>query len=461
MGRKGLTPKDILDRVAADGIETIRVVFTDPHGVLRGKTITAAALPGALENGIRAPSTLLLKDLSHRTAFPVWSNDGAPMQGASDVLLRPDPTSFKRVPYTPHSAIIHCDVTMLDGAEISFASRTVMHRSEAALAREGLFATVGIEMEFQIFRIVDAHLDPQDATMPATPVKVVNTTQGHQYLTETRYAEMEPILDKLRRAAQAMDMDVRSVEIEMGPSQFEVTFAPMAPNQVAEMTVNFKTLAKEICAREGFLASFMPKPALPNAAANGWHIHQSIADVNGVNLFKPNDAELSEVAGQWTAGLLVNASACCLLTNPTVNSYKRFVPHQLAPNSIGWAYDNRGAMVRAIMAPDDAGSRLENRLPDSSANPYFALAAQLLSGLSGLRAGHAPPPAMMDPYGKNTRSLPVSLGAAIEAFSASDMLCDALTPDTVNWLTHLKTAEWNRYLAHTSDWEQAEYFTSI
>lgn len=461
MGCKRLTANDILEKVRAKGIETIRVVFTDPHGILRGKTLTAAALPGALEDGVRVPSTLLLKDLSHRTVFPVWDRDGAPMQGASDVLLRPDPTTFTPLPHAPHSALIHCDVTTLGGDPVPFAPRHILRRCEEALAEEGLAATFGLEVEFQIFRITDPKLSPSHATMPGHPPQVENTTQGYQYLTETRYAEAEPILDRLRRAADDMGLGVRSVEVEMGPSQFEFTFAPGSPSKVADAVVTFRTLAKEICAREGLLASFMPKPALPNAAANGWHIHQSLSDQSGHNTFTSNDNTLTDTATHWVAGLLAHGPACCLLTNPAVNSYKRFVPHQLAPNRVGWAHDNRGAMVRAITAPGDAACRVENRLPDSATNPFFAFAAQIISGLDGLRHATPLPPPMADPYGEDAPALPSNLGAAIDTFAASTTLREALTPEVADWFITLKRAEWEQYLAHISDWEQAVYFATI
>lgn len=430
-----MTTDDILKQVARDGIETIRAVFTDPHGVLRGKTLTASALAGVFENGLRVPSTLLLKDLSHRTAFPVWAGEGAPMQGASDVTMRPDPATFRTLPWSPHSALIHCDV------DSPFCSRRILRRCEEALAEEGGRATMGVEIEFQVFRLLDPSLAPSLSTMPGTPPQVENTTQGYQYLTETRYSEVEPMLDRLRRAAQAMGIDIRSVEVEMGPSQYEVTFAPGAPSEVAEHAVNFRMLAREVSHRHGLLASFMPKPALPNAVANGWHIHQSLTpDFN---------------APHWISGLLTHASACALLTNPTVNSYKRFTPFQLAPARIGWAHDNRGAMVRALEG------RVENRLPDSAANPYLALAAQLISGRAGLKAAQDPPPEMADPYGGDAPALPASLGEAIEAFAASQTLRAELTPEVHDWLVTLKRFEWNRYLAHISDWEQAEYFANL
>lgn len=446
---------DILEQVAAEGIETIRVVFTDPHGILRGKTLTAAALPGVLANGIKVPSTLLLKDISHRTAFPVWGADGAPMRGASDVVLKPIPSTFKVLPWSPHSAIIHCDVTAMDGTPIPFASRSLLHSCEEALAEErgaeeGLRATFGIEIEFQVFRVLDPALSPAQSTMPGAPPLVENTTQGYQYLTETRYAEVEPMLDRLRRAAEGMGMAVQSVEIEMGPSQYEFTFAPGSAMDIAELAVNFRMLAKEVSARHGFLASFMPKPALPNAVANGWHIHQSLDG------FTPDAPR----ARHWIAGLLAHAPACALLTNPTVNSYKRFEPYQLAPTCIGWAGDNRGAMVRALL-DDTPASRVENRLPDSSANPYFALAAQLIAGRAGLLAAQDPPPEMTDAYASDAPPLPSNLGAAIEAFAASGTLRAALTPEVADWLITLKRAEWDRYLAHISDWEQAEYFSTL
>ena len=458
-----MTPDDVLDRVRAGGIETIRVVFTDPHGILRGKTITAAALPGALSGGLRVPSTLLLKDVAHRTVFPVWAADGAPMRGASDVLLRPDPASFRVLPWSPHSALIHCDVSLPDGAPVAFSSREILRHALRGLDALGLGAVFGLEVEFQIYRVLDPRLAPRDATMPGTPPEVANTSQGYQYLTETRYDAVEPLLDEIRRAAQAMGMDIRSVEIEMGPSQYEVTFAPGTPAEVAETAVNFRMLAREVCARQGCLASFMPKPALPNAVANGWHIHQSLRDGTGRNLFMPEAPGLSVTAGHWVAGLLAGARAACLMTNPTVTSYKRFSTHQLAPSRIGWGIDNRGAMLRAITAPGDAASRIENRLPDSAANPYLALAAQILCGLSGLREGRDPPEALADPYAPDTgapdagAALPAALGEAIAAFAAAPIL----PPDVADWLVTLKRAEWARYLAHVSDWEQAEYFATL
>ncbi|MEX0284488.1 MAG: glutamine synthetase family protein [Paracoccaceae bacterium] len=452
----------VVDRVAAEGIETIRLLFPDQHGILRGKTLTARALPSALANGIGMPSTLLLKDTSHRTVFPVWTEDVAvgdlPLAGASDVICLPDAESFRVLPWSPHSAVMLCDVLHRSGEPLEIAPRTVLRRAENLLAEAGYTALFGLEVEFQVFAVADDGLAHEQATMPPAAIQTRNTTQGYQFLTETRYAEVEDLLDDLRRNADALGLGPRTVEIEMGPSQFEFTFDPSGPLEQADRFVLFRTMVKEVCHRRGLHASFMPKPNLPNAAANGWHIHQSVLK-DGRNALMPTaEGVLTDVASGWIAGLLEHAAASCLLTTPTVNGYKRFAPYQLAPNRIHWGTDNRGAMVRVLLYPGDTASRIENRVADSSANPYFAFAAQILSGLDGIERGTTAPPATEAAYDGDATALPATLIAAVEAFEASPLYLDRLGEGFVRYLSTIKRAEWDRYLSTVSEWEQAEYF---
>lgn len=444
---------ELLHRVEVEGIETIRLNMVDPHGILRGKTVTAEALPAAFTDGLRLPSTLLLKDLAHRTVFPVWDAGGAaPLQGAADVLLVPDAATFRPLPWSPHSAQMLCDVALSDGTPLALSGRAILGSACARLGDAGYAATFGLEVEFNLFTLVEPSLDHADTTMPGRPPRTRAFDQGYQYLTETRYDAAEPVLDEIRRAAQGMEMPVRSVEIEMGPGQVEFTFGAGDPRTIADMAVTFRTLVREICARRGLVASFMPKPAQPNAAANGWHLHQSLSDGDG-NLFARPDGP----AMAWIAGLLDHAAASCLLTNPTVTSYKRFAPFQLAPERIGWGTDNRGALVRALLDGSPA-ARVENRGPDSAANPYLAITAQILSGLDGIARGLTPPPPLDNPYDPGAARLPHDLGTAIAGFAASTLYRDALGDAVVDYLVTLKRAEWARYMATVTDWEQAEYF---
>ncbi len=454
----------LIDSVKAKGIETVRIVFADAHGILRGKTVVADALAAAFTSGIRVPSTLLLKDTSHRTVFPVWSDtDEAPMRGASDVLLTPVPSSFQQLPWSEHSAMLHCNVNTIAGEPIVFSSRQVLATAVDQLAQRNFKAIMGLEVEFQVFELLNPAREHVDTTMPGQPPTTRAFTQGFQYLTETRYGEAEELLDLLRRTAQGMNMPVRSVEIEMGPSQFEFTFAPADPMTIADMAVNFRTMVKEVCFKRGLHATFMAKPRLPNAAANGWHIHQSLVDTKtGSNQFMPQiDQTPPPIAENWIAGLLASAAESCLMTTPTVNGYKRYAPFQLAPNKIGWAHDNRGAMVRVLVALDDNASRVENRVADSSCNPYFALAAQLISGTDGLERQLNAPAPLVNPYNTDAEGLPANLQVAIERFQASTVYRHYLGDEFVDYLVNLKRAEWERYLASVSEWEQMEYFSTF
>jgi len=458
------TAVEAIARVRAEGLETVRVLFADQHGVLRGKAVVAEALPSAFANGMAAPSTLLLKDTSHRTAFPVWSADSGiasgPMEGAGDVLLVPDPASFRPLPWASTSAWLLCDVHFRTGAPIGFAPRELLRRTIDRLSARGMKMVTGLEVEFHVFRLDDPRHDHADTTMPGRAPATRALAHGYQFLTETRYDEVEPVLDKLRRASVDLGLPVRSMEVEMGPSQFEFTFDPGDPMAQADTMVMFRTLVKEVCAREGLHATFMCRPKVENAASSGWHIHQSLIDEAGRNLFMPAQGEaLTVVAGQWIAGLLAHARESCLITTPTVNGYKRYQPYQLAPDRIQWGDDNRGAMIRALMKPGDPASRIENRVPEPAANPYYVFAAQIAAGLSGIEQGLVAPAKVEQPYDADAERLPTTLLEAIEAFEHSAMFRAAFGSETVDYLVTLKRAEWTRYVAALSEWEQAEYFS--
>jgi len=442
------------------GLETVRILFPDAHGVLRGKALVASALPAALEEGIMAPATLLLKDTSHRTVFPVWeAGSDAPMQGAGDIRLLPDPSTFRRLPWSPHSAWVLCDTVMKDGAAIPFAPRDVLRRTVKDLSAQGLALTIGIEIEFHVYALTGQPTH-SDSTMPPQPPGTRPIAHGYQYLTDGVYDLLEPVLDDLRRTAQAMDMPVMSTEVEMGPGQVEFTFAPGDPLEQADLLVMFRTMVKQVCARRGLHATFMCRPRIDNAVASGWHIHQSLSHrKTGPNLFIPQGDRLSPHAHGWVAGLLAHAAESCLLTTPTITGYKRYQPYQLAPDRIQWGRDNRGAMLRALMAPGDAASRIENRVPETAANPYYAIASQIVSGMDGLKRRLVAPAPVEAPYASDARRLPVNLAEAIAAFDGSTLYRAELGDAFVDYLCALKRAEWNRYLGHLSEWEQAEYFS--
>lgn len=453
----------VMSEAEAAGLETIRVLFVDQHGVLRGKTIVASALGALFANGLAAPSTLLLKDTSHRTVFPVWSASGevaGDMRGAGDILMVPDPETFRILPWSPHSAWVLCDLAYKSGAPMALSTRGILRSAVARLAAQGQALVVGLEVEFHVFRKSDGRLDHAGATMPGQPVQTENIAQGYQFLTEQHYDTMEPVMDALRRTCQALGLPIRSMEVEMGPSQIEFTFDPADPMTHADNMVMLRTAVKEVCARQGLHATFMCKPKLENTAASGWHLHQSLIDhETGQNLFMPQAEGLTEAANGWIAGLLAHAKESCLLTTPTVNGYKRYLPHQLAPNKIVWGRDNRGAMIRDLSGAGDPASRIENRVAEPTANPYLFFASQIIAGMEGMARQMQAPAPVEDPYHAGAEPLPESLLAAINSFQGSALYRRHLGDAFVDYLCQIRRAEWDRYHLAVSEWEQQEYFS--
>ncbi|MGV8938622.1 MAG: glutamine synthetase family protein [Allorhizobium sp.] len=470
LARKGLLDSEaiaaaaaLVEQINGSEIETVRVLFADQHGILRGKTIVSSALTSIFTSGIAAPSTLLLKDTAHKTVFPVWSarpGIAGGIAGAGDILLLPDPSTFRILPWSPKSAWIFCDPRFKSGAEIPFSPRNVLKSAIAKLSQRNIAMVVGLEVEFHVLEMLDPRLDHGGATMPGQPPVTSNLSQGYQFLTEQRYDALEPVMDDLRRNCLSMGLPIRSMEVEMGPSQFEFTFDPADPLTHADNMMMFRAMVKEVCARKGLHATFMCRPNIPNGAASGWHLHQSLIDIaTGNNLMIPSaDGALSDTASAWIAGLLEHARASCLLTTPTVNGYKRYRPHQLAPDRIQWGRDNRGAMIRALMEPGDPASRIENRVAETTANPYYFFASQILSGLDGLERNLRAPEPVETPYDAPATQLPESLLSAIQFFEGSAFYRAALGDTFVDYLAHIRRSEWNRYHLTISEWEQAEYF---
>jgi glutamine synthetase len=454
----------ITRRIETDGIEVVRLSFPDLHGILRGKALTAAAMPSALADGCAVTSSLLLKDTAHRTVVPVFS-PGAGMslprlQGASDVIMVPDPTTFRVLPWLQTTGWMLCDLYFADGTPVSFSARHLLRRTLDRLAADGRSLVTGLEVEFHITRLLNPRLALEDSGQPGTPPEVELIHQGYQHLTELRLDRIEPITDILRRQSLALGLELSCVELEFGPSQVEFVFRAAHGMRPADDMVLFRSAVKQICRRHGYHASFMCRPAFPNAMSSGWHLHQSLADTQGRNLFAPAEEGelLSRVGRHYLAGLIAGAAEAVAFSTPTINGYKRYRAHSLAPDRIVWASDNRGAMLRVVGAANPAAARIENRIGEPAANPYLYLASQLATGLAGVAAAREPPAPADAPYEATAPLLPTSLGAALDALTHGHILRAAFGKEFIDYYTTIKRAELSRYEAYVTDWEMKEYF---
>ena len=466
-----------VDRIIArEKLETVRFAFCDQHGVLRGKTLVASEASRAMRAGVGMTSTLLAKDTSHRTVFKVFAAGGGlgvdEMAGAGNFMMVADPATFRILPWANKTGWVLCDNYFTNGRPVPFCTRARYRDALAKLAKQGFGFFAGLEVEFQLFKIVDPKLSPDTLTWQPEAPAVEHTTHGFQYLTEHRFDQVDPILEILRKTMQALGTPLCSLEVELGPSQYEFTFAPQPGLAAADCMVLFRSALKQVARRHGYLASLMCRPRLPHAFASGWHLHQSLIDAKtNKNLFVSSDkAELLSPLGRhYLAGLIAHARAAAAFATPTINGYKRYHGvNSMAPIQAIWANDNRGVMVRVLGAPGDPSTHLENRAGEPLANPYLYMASQIHAGLDGVVRKLAPGPSADAPYEIKAERLPKSLGEAITSLKSNACFRAGFGETFVDYYARIKEAEIARCDAETggqsanadevTSWEHKEYF---
>lgn len=465
---QGAAAKKLVKEFESRGIEVVRFSFPDQHGVLRGKTLTAAEAAHALFEGVALTSTLLAKDTSHKTAFPVFTRGGGfdmpEMQGAADFLIVADPLTFHLLPWLDHTGWILCDAYFSTGKPVPFATRALLANAVGKLADTGHELITGLEVEFHVFKVKDPHMQPADVGLPGlpgTPPEVEVLSQGYQYLTEMRYDLIEPVCELLRKHIQALDLPLRSLEVEYGPSQFEFTFGTQSAMAAADAMILFRSATKQILRRHGYHGTFMCRPRIQNVMSSGWHLHQSLKRVSdGANAFIPEKQgeQLSETGKHYLGGLLAHARGASALSTPTINGYKRYRPNSLAPDRVLWGRDNRGVMLRVLGGHGDPATRIENRVGEPAANPYLYFASQIYSGLEGMARKLDPGPSADAPYDTQAEALPATLGEALVALRGDACLREGLGSGFVDYFCRIKESEIARFNLEVSEWEHREYF---
>ncbi|MBK0393112.1 glutamine synthetase family protein [Ramlibacter algicola] len=465
--------------IEASGVDLVRIAWCDLHGVTRGKALTVRAAQRALHEGISMVSTLMLKDTSDRTAFKVFEPGGtASLPGfafANNLLLLPDPDSYRQLPWAPATGWLRAQPWFQDGTPVSLDSRRVLQDALARLAPRGLAMRCGLEVEFHIYRITDdaPELDPETAAWPGQPPGVRLIHPGYNLLAENWGDLADDALRVVRRTAEGLGLPLSSLEIELGPSQVEAVFDATDALTAADNMVLFRNGVRQALRRAGYHATFMCRPPFPEIMSSGWHLHQSLVDAEtGRNVFMrespaagstPADAThaLSDLGAQYLAGLLDHGRAMAVFCTPTANGFGRFRPNALAPQSVLWGSDNRGAMLRVVGGAGDAATRIENRIGEPAANPYLYFASQVHAGLDGIERGLQPPPATEAPYGPADVRLPTSLGEAIEALRADEPLVRAFGSGFVDYFCQVKAFEHQRHEAAQDklDFQRREYFS--
>ncbi|WP_435178448.1 glutamine synthetase [Actinacidiphila sp. bgisy145] len=455
-------------------VDLVRLVFPDPHGLARSKTLTADAFRSVLRHGMNFSPGPFVFDTGHAVAVDFLGEPGigvAEIAGAGNFILVPDPLTFQLLPGDgPRTAWVIGDEYLRDGTPHPLSSRAVLRRTQAAYAEQGYAPVVGLEVEWYLTRLLDGA--PGNAGngfgRQGEAPRAAAVNAGYQFNLDARYDSVAPITDPLALHLLELGLPLRSVEHESGPGQVECTFSPMSALDTADAMLLFRTATKRFCARRGHHASFMSLPLLDSFDPSGWHLHQSVRETaTGRGLFAAEGpaGDLSPQTKAYADGLLAWSRELFLLSVPTVNGYRRLGPrHTLAPTRVDWNREDRSAMLR--MVGGGAGAHIENRGAEPCANPYLAIAGQLFAGLEGL-AGTADTGRVPRAAGAAPELVPQSLAESLAAFRAGR--AERLLGDPLKaCLVKLKESELRRFTSwcaatgsagdEVTPWEQREYF---
>ena len=469
-------------RSGLDDLDMIRMSWPDQHGLLRGRSLTAAALLSALDDGFEVTMAPFALDVANDIVFNPFIPGGGfglpELSGCPNLIMVPDPTTFRTLPWAPRTGWVLADLYLRDGRPFPFAPRSILKRAVDALRDEGYEFIAGLEVEWYLTRIVDPMLQPVQLGgpgNPAEPPEVMPVAHGYSYLLESHRDELDALIEPLRHNLLGLGLPVRTIDDEWGPGQLETTFEVLPGLEAADAMVLFRTVTKQVYRRLGYLATFMCQPAIPSFCASGWHLHMSLADRNtGENAFTPTDETepLSPVGSHFVGGVLERAVAASVFTTPTVNGYRRRRAFSLAPDRATWGFDNRAAMIRIIgSGPGDKAAHVENRVGEPAANPYLYLAAQVTAGRDGIKHKIDPPPMSDEPYAQTDRALlPVTLWEAVEVLRNDPFYRKQFGDAFIDYLVMMKENEVRRFRnsvpieegagmpAEVTPWEHREYF---
>jgi len=437
--------KRVRGRIEKEGVEFVLLWFSDIEGHLKSFAVTPSEIEAALDDGMGF-------DGSSITGFNAIEE--------SDMVAIPDPETFQLMPWRQGEtkvARMICDIVTPDGNPYEGDPRYVLRRALERMAALGFDTfNVGPELEYFLFR----------------DDKGTETLDEGGYFAMTTMDAASELRQETVRALESMGIPIEYVHHEVGPSQHEIDMRFSDALSMADDTVTYRLIVKEIAKKAGYHATFMPKPIF-GENGSGMHTHQSLFK-EGRNAFfeAEDDWHLSAAGKAFIAGQLRHAREISAVFAQWVNSYKRLVPGYEAPVYVAWSRRNRSALIRIPLYKPGAeqATRAEIRCPDPACNPYLTFAALLHAGLEGIEHGYDLPDPMetnlyhLTPEQRRERgivSLPETLGEAIDELAGSELVRKALGPHIFDRYVELKRGEWDDYRVQLSQWELDKYLSVL
>jgi glutamine synthetase len=429
-------------------VKTIRVAAADLNGQARGKRIPARFADKVVKEGTRFPLSVLNLD--------IWGEDieNSPLlfdTGDADGMLRPTERGFLPMPWLEApTALLPIWMFRDDGSPFDGDPRQALARVLERFAARGLTPVVATELEFYL--IDDSG---KELRVPPSP-RSGKRRPGADTLALRALDAFDRFFTDLYDACEAMDIDADTAISEAGLGQFEINLLHGDAMKAADDAWLFKLLVKGLARRHGFAASFMAKP-YADQPGNGMHMHFSMLDGTGANIFDNGGREGAPALHQAIAGCLDAMADSMLLFAPHANSYDRLVPSAHAPTGIAWAYENRTAAIR-VPSGNPRARRIEHRAAGGDINPYLLIAGVLGAALIGIEDARTPPPPITgNAYAQDLPQLPLTWPEAIDRFEHSPLMARIFPAELILNLVLTKRQEL-RYMAELSPEEVLDLY---
>lgn len=432
------------------GVVEIECVTADLNGIPRGKVMTVEGFLSGRR--LQLARGVLLQCVMGGYPAPRFygSDDG-------DLVLNAVAGQVHVLPWSkPLRALAICDADELAGQCSGLSTRNLLKQVVARYQAKGLEPVVATELEFFIF---DRNGDPYQPFQP--PVGGDGRREsGFSAFSVSSGNGLRPFFEDVYRCMDAVGIPRDTFMHEMGTSQFEINLIHGEPLLIADQTFLFKHLLREVALQHGLLAVCMAKP-LAHTAGSSMHIHQSVVDTQGQNIFTAEDGAATPAFYQFIAGLQACLADFTLLFAPNINSFQRLCNPYASPNNACWSYDNRSAGLR-IPASGPEARRVENRLPGADANPYLALAASLAAGLHGLERQLQPSePVTGEVEAPPELLLPDSLQEALRRLRGSRQAREVFGEEFIDGYLACKALELGDFLGEITPWERRVLATQI
>jgi glutamine synthetase len=440
---------DVVREVDEAGLRLVRFLYCGNDGTMRGKSSSRHGLEGRIASGIGLTVAMqAMNGLDQLQAVP----DMGPV---GEVRLRPDPGTFRVLPYAPRTGAMMVDKIGLDGKPDPVCQRSFLARMCDRLSERGVRMETAFENEFSLARTVDGGYEPVDSSLCFATIGMTRS---------------QDVIDDLVDALEAQQIVLEQYYAELGHGQHEISTGHAPALTAVDEQLFVRETIRAVATAHGLTASLAPKP-WPQNAGNGCHIHFSLWEGDRNRFHDPaGEGNLSAEARSFVAGVLEHLPGLCGLSAPSFNSYHRIIPQYWAGAFTCWGIDNREAPLRVpslFAGMEEASTNVELKSADATCNPYLAVGGLIAAGLDGIDQGlDLPAPVQVDPAtlsqaerdAKGIRPLPASQREALDALAADDVLTGAMGEVLARSYLAVRRSEWEAYSAADEEFEQQGHF---